>query len=92
VPVRHLLKPQSNRIRTLIGLYYSYINITITILDISHSPVYYLKLNVSETGFCPLAQMEHIQLGPIDRSSLSLSVSGPGGQRQDPVSETSCFK
>jgi hypothetical protein len=30
------------------------ISITITILDIIRRPVFYLKHNVLETGFCPL--------------------------------------
>jgi hypothetical protein len=34
-----------------IGLRRCYINITITILDIIHRPVYYIKHDVSETGF-----------------------------------------
>jgi hypothetical protein len=34
-----------------IGLSSGYINITTIIPDIMHSPVFYLKHNVSETGF-----------------------------------------
>jgi hypothetical protein len=35
-----------------IGLWRWYINIIITILDIIHHPVFYLKSQISETGFC----------------------------------------
>jgi hypothetical protein len=49
-----------------------YINVTITILDIIHRPVFYLKQNVSVTGFFFRLQMEPTQLGPIDAVSLSL--------------------
>jgi hypothetical protein len=43
---------------------------TITILDIIHSHVLYLKHDILETGFCPWLQVEHTQLGPTDRLSL----------------------
>jgi hypothetical protein len=33
-------------------------SITITILDIIHRPVFYLKYNVSETEYCPCVQEE----------------------------------
>jgi hypothetical protein len=46
-------------------------NIRITILDIIHSLVFYLKCNVSETGLCLHLQVEHIQLDPLDRDTLS---------------------
>jgi hypothetical protein len=45
---------------------------TITILDIIHRPVFYLKHNVSEDGFCSRFQVEATQLGTIDRPSLCL--------------------
>jgi hypothetical protein len=32
-------------------------------MDIIHRPVFYLKHNVSETGFCLRLQVEFIQLG-----------------------------
>jgi hypothetical protein len=35
-----------------VGLWRWYINITNTILDIIHSAVFYLKRNISATGFC----------------------------------------
>jgi hypothetical protein len=54
------------------GLWRWYINITITILDIIHRPVFYLKLNVSETGICLRLQVESTQFSPIDRASLCL--------------------
>jgi hypothetical protein len=50
-----------------IGLWWWYINITITVLDIIHPPVLYLKHNDSETGFCSCFQVEPTQLGPKDR-------------------------
>jgi hypothetical protein len=57
-----------------IGLWRWYINITVTILDIIHLPVF-LKHNVSETGFCLRLLVETIQFGPIDRASLCLHRS-----------------
>jgi hypothetical protein len=50
-----------------VGLWRWYINITITILDIINRPVFYLKHNVSETGFFLRLQMETTQLGHKDR-------------------------
>jgi hypothetical protein len=55
-----------------IGLWRWYINITITILEFIHRPVFYLKHKVSETEFCFRLQVEPIQFGP-DRQSYSLS-------------------
>jgi hypothetical protein len=45
---------------------------TIIILDIIHRPVFYLKHDVSETGFCLRLQGEPAQFGPINRASLCL--------------------
>jgi hypothetical protein len=53
-----------------IGLWLWYINITITILDIIHRIVFYLKLDISETGFCLCLQVEHTQLSPIEEGSV----------------------
>jgi hypothetical protein len=39
------------------------------VLDIIYRPMFYLKLNVSETGFCLRLQVEPTQLRPIDRAS-----------------------
>jgi hypothetical protein len=50
----------------------SYINRSITILDIIHRPIFYLEQKVSETGFCLRLQVEPIQLGPIDRAGPCL--------------------
>jgi hypothetical protein len=47
-------------------------NITITILDIIYRPVFYLKHDVSETGFCLRLQVKPIQLGKTEL------VSEPG--------------
>jgi hypothetical protein len=62
--------------------------ITITIPEILHRPVFYLKHDISKTGFCLRLQVERIQVGTKDRDSLCLRAF----QRQNPVSETSCFK
>jgi hypothetical protein len=59
--------------------------ITITILDIIHRPVFYLKVNVSETGFCLRLQTALIQVGqkieispePNRRQRLVLYILGP---------------
>jgi hypothetical protein len=40
--------------------------ITITILDIIHRPVFYLKYNFSETEFCLRLQVEPTHLGLMD--------------------------
>jgi hypothetical protein len=40
-------------------------------MDIIHRPIYYLKHNISETGFCLGLHVESTQLGPIYRASLS---------------------
>jgi hypothetical protein len=53
-----------------LGLWLWYINITIIILDIIHRPVFYLKHDVSETGFGLRLQVEPTQMGPM-------CVSGP---------------
>jgi hypothetical protein len=49
-------------------------NTTLTILDIIRRPVFYLKHNVSETGFCLRLQMRPTKFGSNDkRDSYSLS-------------------
>jgi hypothetical protein len=68
-----------------IGLWRWYINITITIVDIIHRPVFYLNYNVSETGFCLHLLVEDQYIGPT-------WVSTTRTRRQNPVSETLCFK
>jgi hypothetical protein len=70
--LRLLYEP--NRLILSIGLWRWYINITIAILDIIHRPVFYLKHDVSESGFWIL-QVEPTQMGPIGR--VSLCVLGP---------------
>jgi hypothetical protein len=55
-------------------LWWWYINIIITVLDIIHHPVFYLKHDVLETGLCLCLQAEPSQLNPIDRPSLHLRV------------------
>jgi hypothetical protein len=46
------LRYEPNRLMLSISLWRWYINTTITILDIIHRPVSYLKHDISETGFC----------------------------------------
>jgi hypothetical protein len=81
-----------------IRLWRWYINVTITILDIFLRPVFYLKLDVSESGFRLRRQVELTQLGPTeagDKDQLSVRpvwVGSTWRRRQNPVSETSCFK
>jgi hypothetical protein len=45
---------------------------TITVLEIIHCPVFYLKYDFSKTGFCLRLQLEPTPLGPIDSPSLCL--------------------
>jgi hypothetical protein len=46
--------------------YYS--DTSVTILDIIHRPVFYLKRNVSETGFCLRLQLVSLRtLGPNEQ-------------------------
>jgi hypothetical protein len=54
------------------GLRRWYVNITLTILDILHRPVFYLEHGVSETRFCLRFQAELAQMSPIKRASLCL--------------------
>jgi hypothetical protein len=39
----------------------------ITIMDVVHRPVFYLKHKISKTGFCLGRQVERTQLGKGDR-------------------------
>jgi hypothetical protein len=55
-----------------IGLWWWYINITITILHIIHRPVSYLKHNILETEFFLRRQVEPTQMGPLEAASLCL--------------------
>jgi hypothetical protein len=52
-----------SRLMVSIGLKLLYANITVTVLDIIHHPVFYLKQDVSETGFCLHLQVDRSQLG-----------------------------
>jgi hypothetical protein len=58
--------------------YYVFGHYPSSCLYLKNRPVYFLKHNASETGFCPRLQVKPAQLGPIDRAS--------------PVSETLCFR
>jgi hypothetical protein len=40
-----------------------------------HRPVFYLKHDISETGFCLRFQVEPTQLGPVDTASLCVCLS-----------------
>jgi hypothetical protein len=66
-------------------------SVTITVLDIIHRPVYYLKHSVSETGVCPRIQVEPTQLGPINRTNLLLFPED-GDRIQNVVFDTLSFK
>jgi hypothetical protein len=58
-----------------IGLWLWYINITITVLDSIHSPVFYLKRNVSDTEFFRRSKVEYVLLGPIHRPGPETETS-----------------
>jgi hypothetical protein len=60
-----------------IGLWRLHIIITINILDIIHSPVFYLKHNISKTGFCSRLHVKPTQLDSIDRASPYLRTPAP---------------
>lgn len=45
-------------------------NITISILDFIHPPVFYLEHSISDPGFFHNLEVESIQLGPRNRASL----------------------
>jgi hypothetical protein len=57
-----------------------YINTVIMFLHIIHR--LYLKHNVSETGFCLRRQVEHTQLGPIDRARPHLRTPAPESESE----------
>jgi hypothetical protein len=59
-----------------IGLRRWYINITITILDIIHRSLFYVKHNVSETGLYLSFQVEPTQFGPLDRARAENTAVG----------------
>jgi hypothetical protein len=61
-----------------IGLWRWCINISITILDIIHRPIFYLKLEASETGFS----------GPETVCPFGTTDLVPAQDRQNSVSET----
>jgi hypothetical protein len=55
-----------------------YINISMKTLDIFHPFLFYLKLDISENRFFLGLQVEHTQLGPINKL---VSVSRKGLER-----------
>jgi hypothetical protein len=65
--------------------YYVFGHYSSSCLYLKNSAVYFLKHNVSETGFCLRLQVKPTPLAPIDRASPYL-------RRQNPVSETLCFE
>jgi hypothetical protein len=65
------------------------LRITITILDIIHRPVFYLKHGVSETGFFLRLQVEPTQSVSASVSGLALSIrSNYAGCTWRPSSQT----
>jgi hypothetical protein len=67
--------------------------ITIEIRDIIHRPVFYLKHDILETGFC--LQTELTQVGPVERAGLCLRIGPEYVQPEDGdriQSQKSCFK
>jgi hypothetical protein len=58
---------------------------TITILDIIHRPLHYLERDISETGFCLRRKRRALSIRPT-------WVGYTRKRRQNPVSDTSCFK
>jgi hypothetical protein len=62
------LRYEPNRLMLSIGLLRWYINVAITILDIIHRPVFYLKYNGFKTRFCFHFQVKPTQSG--DRNYL----------------------
>jgi hypothetical protein len=96
------LKHTSNRFRCCKS---SITCITITVLDIIHRPVVYLKHDVSRTRFYRSTSGEAYSGGPSRKKIISMCTSNnlpfPNGptsvgsiwrRRQNPVSETSSFK
>jgi hypothetical protein len=72
---KHITSPLlAQQVNAIYRFWRWYINIIITILDIIHRPVFYLKHNVWETGFCPCLQVEPNQTGTIDRGGLCLRM------------------
>jgi hypothetical protein len=80
-----------HRLMPSIGVSRWHINITNTILDVIHRPVFYFKHSVSESRFCLRLQMEPTQLGLI-LEVVSLSVGSTWRWKQNPVFETLYFK
>jgi hypothetical protein len=51
------------------------VSTTITILDIIHRRVFYLKRDISETKFCLRFQVEITQVGPTDIATREIETS-----------------
>jgi hypothetical protein len=70
----HCLRNESNRLMLSVGLWRWYVNITITILDIIHRPVFYLKLN-STLYVCPYLTGNTLRLrNESNRLMLSIGL------------------
>jgi hypothetical protein len=77
------LRYEPNRLMLSLGLSRWYINITITILDISHRLFLHMKHYIPETGFCLRLHVEHTA-----RLALSVGPNWVGStwwQRESPV-------
>jgi hypothetical protein len=57
------------------GLWRWCINIILTIMVITHRPVFYFEHNVSEIGFCLRLQVEPSQMGPLGTASQETESS-----------------
>jgi hypothetical protein len=53
-----------------VGLWRWYINITITILDIIHRPVFHLRHDDFGTWFCLRLKVEPTEMGPVGRANV----------------------
>jgi hypothetical protein len=67
------LRYEPSRLMLSVGLWWWYINITITILDISHRPVLYLKLSLT-LWVCPYITRNKLRLY-YEPNRLMLSIS-----------------
>jgi hypothetical protein len=61
--------------KVLLYLWRRHISVTVTILDIIQRPVFYLKHDLSEAGFCRRLQVEPTQLGPVSGPETEASCS-----------------
>jgi hypothetical protein len=65
-----------NRLIQQLGIFHRVGVVTnVMFLDIIHRPVFILKHNVSEIGFCLRLQVKPSQLGSIDRASPEIGMN-----------------